>query len=471
MKLFESEVDDLKIIFKQTGQILTYFSLVFLIQAIVSLFYKSLILFSIFLFLTIFLIFVSFIFKKTGATEKKGNISHAFISLGLTWAIAAFLGAVPFLTALPIIDALFESTAAITTTSFTMLPNPASIEPLLLFWRSLENVSGALLFIIGFLAVSRGTKSEEISLLDRMKSFSKGVLKIYFYATAAGTVLFFLSGLDLFASLNYAFSSISAAGSSIHGSIGVLGNERAYLISTVLTAIGAANVLLLLKIISGHFDEIYKNAEIKTIAAILLLGAVITYFAAPNFLMSFYHLLSAATTSGFMLRSSEELKAAGELYKTALIIVMVVGGAVYSSAGGIKLHRVYLLLKSLFWRVRELSPDSKEYVKKVHNVEDFVVHDEDVLRAGTLAFSYLVLLMLSSLFLVSEGYSLGDSMFESASALSNVGLSVGVISPDSTGSVKLLFMFDMFAGRLEVLVLLISVYYFSSKIKVVAMGR
>lgn len=471
MKLFESEVEDLKIILKQSGQIITYYSIVYFIQAVISLLYKLIALFSVFLFLTLFSLITAFVFKRFGAVEKKGNLSHAFLSLTLAWCFITLVGAVPFLAALPVLDSLFESTAAVTTTSFTMLPNPASTEPLLLLWRSLENISGALLFIIGFLAVSKGRKEEETVLIDRMKSFSKGVLKVYLYAAVIGAFLFFLSGLDLFSSLNYVFSSLSTAGSSIRGSIGVVANERAYLISTVLVMIGATNVLLLIKILGGNLDEIYKNAETKTFIWIFLLGAVVISLTSSSFFPDFYHFISAATTSGFMLRSPAELKAAGELYKGVLILAMLTGGAVYSSAGGIKLHRVYLLLKSLFWRIKEFSPDTKEFAKKVHNIEDFAVHDEDVIRAGNLVLSYLLLLMLSSLFLASQGYSLGDSVFESASALSNTGLSVGIISPDSTAGAKLLFIFEMLAGRLEFLMFLISVYYFSSKIKVAAIGR
>lgn len=471
MRLFESEAEDLKVILRQSGQVITYYSLVYLVQAVISLLYKSIALFSVFLFLTLFSLITAFAFARFGATERKGSLSHAYISLALVWCFITLAGAMPFLATLPILDALFESTAAITATSFTMLPNPAGTETLLLLWRSLESISGALLFIIGFLAVSKGRKDEEAVLLDRMKSFSKGVLKVYLYATIAGALLFFLSGLDLFSSLNYVFSSLSTAGSSIHGSLGVVANERAYLISTVLAMIGATNVLLLIKILGGNLDEIYKNAEARTFIWIFLLGVVITSLTSPHILSDLYHFISAATTSGFMLRSPEELRAAGELYKGMLILAMMAGGAVYSSAGGIKLHRVYLLLKSLFWRIKEFSPDSKELAKKVHNIEDFTVHDEDVIRAGNLVLSFLLLLAVSSLFLASQGYSLGDSFFESASALSNTGLSVGIISPDSTAGVKLLFIFEMLAGRLEFLMFLISIYYFSSKIKVVAIGR
>jgi len=471
MKLFESEVEDLKIISRQAGQILTYFSLVYFVQAVISLFYKSMSIFSIFLFLTLLSLIIAFIFKKFGSTEARGRVSHALVSLTLVWCYAALTGAVPFLLVLPILDAIFESTAAITTTAFTMMPNPTGVEPLLLFWRSLESFSGALLFIISFLAVSRSAKSEELALLERAKSFSKGVLKLYFYAVAAGVMLFFLSGLDLFPALNYALSSLSTSGSSIHGSIGVIANERVYLISSILTMIGAANVLLLIKILSGKLDEVYKNAEVKTFTWIFLTGAIITSLISQHFILDFYHFISAITTSGFMLRSPEELKAAGELYKAVLVIVMMAGGAVYSSAGGLKLHRVYLLLKALFWRIKEFSPDSKEFVRKVHNIEDFVVHEEDLIRAGALALSYALLLVLSVLFLTTQGYGVGDGVFESASALSNTGLSVGVLSPERTASVKLLFIFDMLAGRLEFLALFVSIYYFSSKIKVAAVGR
>lgn len=474
MRLFESEIEDIKIIFRDAGRIIIYFLPLYIISAAISLIYRSTILFATFSFIALLIILLHIFLRKTCRTDKKGKISHFFISVTVIWIILAVLGSFPFAASISLLDAFFESTATLTTTAFTMLANPVNMSRAILFFRSMQNLTGALFFIITLLTVSKIDQREEVDFVERMLGISKKVLKLYFYFIVFGIVLFYLSGLDFFSSLNYAFSSISTGGSSIHGSISVVKNTRAYLISALLSILGAMNVLLIFEAVKGNIDEILKNIEVKAFFMVIISGIVISSLASSGeveALYNFYHFISASTTSGFMVYTPAELQAANELFKASLIIAMLIGGSVYSSAGGIKLHRVFLLIKSFGYRIEETTPDEIREERKLHNIEDFILKQEDVLRAGFLIFSYVIVFILGALFLAYHGNSIGDSILESASAISNTGLTTGIVNPNAPASIKLVIIAEMLLGRLEVIIPLISFYYLASKLKIILAGR
>lgn len=470
--LFESEVEDLKIIFRDTGPILIGLGFLAALPAVVSLLYLEFVTALLFLFSSGLYVGLGLFFNTGIKEEKKGSNRHAAISVALAWVIAIFLGSVPFLLILPPIDAIFESTAGFTTTSFTIIKNVLEVEKGILFWRSLEQFAGGMLFVVSFLALSKTFEADsETSFKERMEDLSVKVLKVYVSFLVVGILLFLLSGTNLFEAFSYSFSSISTGGFSVNGSFGVINNARAVIVSLLLTILGSINVLLIFKILEGDVDEVLKNAEIFWGGLIISFGVLAMWFTSGNFLIEMYHFLSALTTSGFMIIDTPRLGASGEFYKAVLIFAMLIGGSVYSTAGGLKIHRIVVLLKSLFWKMATLLPDRNIVSRKIHNIEDLVLSDEDILRVYTFVGFFFLLFGLSGLVVSAYGYPVLDSFFESASALSNVGLSTGIVSPAMPLGLKFLFIFDMLLGRLEIMAFVGLIFYFSGKIKAVAIGR
>jgi trk system potassium uptake protein TrkH len=470
--LFESEVEDLKIIFRDTGPILMALGFIAALPAVVSLLYQEFITAAVFLFSGTLYYGLGFFFKTTIKEEKKGSTKHASISVALIWLIAIFLGAVPFLLVLPPLDALFESTAGFTTTGFTLIKNVLEVEKGILFWRSLESFTGGVLFVVSFLTLSKSFEVDsDIGFKERMEDLSAKVLKIYIPFAVIGILLFLLSGTTIFEAFGYSFSSISTGGFFVNGSLGAVTNSRAVIVSLLLTFVGSMNVLLIFKILEGDVNEALKNIEIQTGVLILSLGILAVWFTNGNFLIEMYHFISALTTSGFMIVDTPWLAGSGDFYKTVLIFTMLIGGSVYSTAGGLKIYRVVVLLKSLFWRISTLLPDKNIVSRKIHNIEDLILSDEDLIRAYTFAGLFFLVFGISGLVLSAYGYPVLDGFFESASALSNVGMSTGIVSPAMPSALKALFIFDMLLGRLEIMALGVLIFYFSGKIKAVTIGR
>ncbi|MFO7553839.1 MAG: potassium transporter TrkG [Desulfobacterales bacterium] len=137
---------------------------------------------------------------------------------------------------------------------------------------------------------------------------------------------------------------------------------------------------------------------------------------------------------------------------------MLIGGGTCSTAGGIKQFRVYLLWKLLFWDIRRsLMPRTAvlEYPLWEGNRRVFV-DDAKVRRVAVFVFLYLVTYVFGVMLLCACGYRLGDALFEFASALGTVGLSVGVTSAQMPGAALWAEILAMFLGRLEFIVVIIS---------------
>jgi trk system potassium uptake protein TrkH len=470
--LFESEVEDLKIIFRDTGFILIWIGFLAASPFIVSFLFGEFVTGLAFLVMGALFIGLGLFFETAIKEEKKGSNKHAVISVALTWVITIFLGSIPFLLIMPPIDAIFESTAGFTTTGFTLIKNVLEVEKGILFWRALEPFLGGVLFIISFLALSKSFEADaEVGFKKRMEGLASKVVKVYASLAIVGILLFLLSGTTVFEAFSYSFSSVSTGGFSVNGSLGALNNPRAVAVSLILTIIGAVNVLLIFKILEGDVNEVMKNVE--TFGGFLLIsfGVLALRFTRGDFLIEMYHFLSALTTSGFMIVDTPAVSDWSEFYKAVLIFTMLIGGSVYSTAGGLKIHRNAVLIKSLFWRIATLLPDRSIVSKKVHNIEDLLLTDEDILRVYTYVASFIVLFGFSGLVTSSYGYPVLDSFFESTSALSNVGMSTGIVSPVMPVGLKVLFIIDMLLGRLEIMAFIGLIVYFSAKFKAVTIGR
>jgi trk system potassium uptake protein TrkH len=135
---------------------------------------------------------------------------------------------------------------------------------------------------------------------------------------------------------------------------------------------------------------------------------------------------------------------------------MVIGGCANSTSGGIKMLRIGVLLKSIYREVKvAFLPKTAVVRGTFHNVVDVPLTDTVVKGAAMITISYLLLFVSGTMITVAHGYSLEGSMFETSSALGNVGLSSGITSPSMPALVKLTYMFLMWAGKLEIIAVLV----------------
>jgi trk system potassium uptake protein TrkH len=130
---------------------------------------------------------------------------------------------------------------------------------------------------------------------------------------------------------------------------------------------------------------------------------------------------------------------------------MIIGAGACSTGGGIKWLRIGILAKGMWWEIKSLLlPKSAVISRKVHHIQDIKV-DKDLLRlTGLFVFSYIFVYIISIIIVLFYYSNVSQVLFEVASALSNVGLGSGLITSSSPVVVKLVFIADMWIGRLEI---------------------
>ena len=137
-------------------------------------------------------------------------------------------------------------------------------------------------------------------------------------------------------------------------------------------------------------------------------------------------------------------------------IIMVIGACANSTGGGIKAIRIGIIVKSFFREVKKaLSPGSAVVTEKFHHIEDTQLTDTIARGAMLIALGYIILFVVGTTATVLCGYNASSSMYETGSAVGNVGLSSGITSPAMPVPLKITYIFLMWAGRLEIMAVLV----------------
>jgi trk system potassium uptake protein TrkH len=140
----------------------------------------------------------------------------------------------------------------------------------------------------------------------------------------------------------------------------------------------------------------------------------------------------------------------GSLALVGLILAMGLGGCICSTAGGIKMLRLGLSYKALREDIKRLLlPENAVVVQKFHHIRDAFLSDAQVRSAMTISLLYIFIYFAGALIGVFYGYPFLESLFESTSAAANVGLSCGITNAGMPTALKLTYILQMWAGRLE----------------------
>jgi trk system potassium uptake protein TrkH len=230
--------------------------------------------------------------------------------------------------------------------------------------------------------------------------------------------------------------------------------------TTIALVLGSINFSLHYAVLSGKRLELWRDIEIRTflitfitIFSILCL-ALIKEETYPN-LLSFvskaaYHALSAHATAGFSTIYSSQFIHWGELGMLALIIGMGIGGCAGSTAGGVKCLRIGIFFSALIQNIKQIGlPSTVVFQHKFRHIQDVVVNDKMVRSAMLIFLSFAFTYLLGAIIGVFYGYPFVHSLFESVSTASGTGLSCGITSKDMPVLMKIVYILEMWAGRLE----------------------
>lgn len=389
-----------------------------------------------------------------GEKEKEVPFHYNVVAIVTAWALIPLLSCFVYMVSgLTFLDAYFESVSAWTTTGFTIYESLEGLPPQIIFWRSFEQWVGGLgivTFVFFLLDQNTNlfafTRAEGRSEFIRptMKGTLKTILKIYIILTFIGTALLSFTGMDLNNSLNIAMTAIPTGGFIPTETLEITTSQ--YAIITLLIILGATPFFIHYKISKGKLGVLAEHTPLHLMILVIILISALGVFTNIGEVEAIFHSASAITNAGF---STMELDSSLGSYFYALILLMLMGGCLGSTAGAIKIDRILILIKGIKWKVQKaLHPPNAIVIERFMNQ---TIKDSHITNAALVLILHLTFFVLGSFAVDYYAGDLSSSMFEVASAMGNVGLTAGIVSPLLPEVYKLLFILLMVIGRLEVL--------------------
>jgi len=399
----------------------------------------------------------------TGDRPLQAN--EALVVTSLAFILAAGLMTFPLTASgLPLLDAWFEAVSGVTTTGLTMVPAPEHRTDAFLFTRAWMQWFGGLGMVVLSLALAFGrpadmrrladAASDEEDLAFGVRIHARRVLAVYLLLTAAGLGLVLTAGLPVFETLVHTLSAISTGGFSSF-SDSLAGLDRPVQLALLAVAFcGALPLPLYYRAFVRGAGELTRDPELRALAAAVLITALLLWALgrlAPA--EALLQALTAQTGTGFSTLSITALEPEA---KWVLILSMVTGAGVGSTAGGVKVLRVLILIRVLQLAILRVQMPRHAVVQLT--VGGRPLDSGQIEHALLLLLIFPVLIVLSWLPFLVAGYAPLDALLEVVSATATVGLSTGIVGPDLEPMLKAVLTLDMLAGRVEILALLVLLY-------------
>ena len=396
---------------------------------------------------------------------------EGFVTVALCWIMMSIIGALPFLISGEIkgvVDALFETVSGFTTTGASILSDVESMSHCALFWRSFTHWIGGMGVLVFVLAVLPFGGGNDIHLMraespgpsvgkfvPKVRSTAMILYGIYIVITII-EVLFLLAGkMPLFEALCSTFGTAGTGGFGVkNDSFSSYSPYLQYVVTVFMILFGINfNVYFLLLI--RKFAQAFKFEEIRYYLGIILVAILIVF---PNWESAFRHasfqVASIITTTGF---STVDFDLWPQMSKTILVMLMFVGACAGSTGGGIKVSRFVILLKTVKKELNTLIHSRN--IKKIQ-INGRSVEHEVVRSVNVFLIAYVMVFSFSVLLISVDEFNLTSNFTAVAATLNNIGPGLEMVGPSQnfgmfSGFSKLVLIFDMLAGRLELFPLLI----------------
>lgn len=407
---------------------------------------------------------------------------EGFVSVGLSWVLLSLYGAIPFVLTGEIpsyVDAVFEIVSGFTTTGSSILSDVEALSHTSLFWRSFSHWiggMGVLVFILMLMPTNRGgtqmnlMKAEspgpDVSkFVPRVRNTAIVLYKIYLGMTLLMIALLALTGMNWFHNLCITFGTAGTGGFGIlNDSCASYTPIQQWIITLFMIAFGVNFGFYYLSLIF-RFREALAMEEVRAYVGIILaFGLAITWQIRDRFdtleqalRAAFFQVGSIMTTTGF---STVDFDLWPSFSKTILVLLMVVGACAGSTGGGVKVSRVVLTCKSIFLELGQiLHPHGVQRMR----MDGKSVDSKMLNSIYIFLITYFLIFFLSILAVSLDGFNFETNFTAVAATLNNIGPGLAGVGPtrnfgDYSLPSKLVLIFDMLAGRLELLPMLILFY-------------
>jgi trk system potassium uptake protein TrkH len=386
-----------------------------------------------------------------------------------------------------ILSAFFESMAGWTGTGLTMVDKENLLPFTLQFWRTWTQWIGGIGVIVltlsilaqpgvGSYVLYRGEAREQRTHPSIVASVRTIWWIFLFYTIIGFIVVFFISwlfpnGMDLWQTINHTMTALATGGFSVTDeSIAGFGTY-VQLAMVVLMCIGAIAFAVHYDLLKKGVKRFFADAQLKAMFVLIFIGVMLLILINMNdpnlvYKQNLFHavrdsgfqFVSALTCTGFQ---TVDIRTWTESAKLLLSIAMIIGGAAGSTAGGIKLFRAILLAKGTSWRIKRIiSTPRRVFIKKFGNHSLSNEEALDLINEAAIVSFMWILILVISFFVMSFIYhseTFGNIFFEVCSAQGNVGLSIGLTSMSMEPLAKIMLIFNMWIGRLEIIPIIVLV--------------
>ena len=415
------------------------------------------------IYLTTVLLLVTGFFLNSYGEKSSLNLQQASILVFSSLFLLSLFGTIPYLYVFPsdetavevFANAFFSSAAGFTTGGISLFDEPEKLSQSFTFFRSYTQLVGGMSFI--YLVI---TAFYPESKLQAMRGFISGktlhmkelflTITVIFaiYIVIVASLLYIFGERNIIDNFSLAMSTLSTGGFTPTSTIleGLLWQEHIVLMGAMI--LGALPFTFHYAFVRKKFLSPKLGKEVLAYFAIL--GGATLLFAGISGLdpmQSVFYSVSASTTAGLQIESLAGLSGGAH---TILIILMFIGGCGFSTAGGLKIFRLFHLR------------DIRAFISKVRRSELPSQNKKEIISTLIIIALFPTISAITGAHLsVIEDVPFQDAFFEAAGIITTGGLSAGVIDSNTDPATMIVLGFLMIFGRLEIIAI---IYIFVPKL-------
>jgi trk system potassium uptake protein TrkH len=427
-------------------------------------------------------IFIGILFVLANLEKEfKLNLRQTFLFSTLAWLMVAIFGSLPFLLSaneFTISEAFFESMSGITTTGATIISDLDNSPKSILLWRAIMQWLGGIGIVVMAITIlpllkvggmqlfkMEGPDTTE-KILPRTIEVAAIIISTYVALTFLCGLFYWFFGMTIFDSICHAMTTIATGGFSTHNdSIGFFKNSNIEIIASLFIILGSIPFISYLKFSQGNRKIFFNDVQIKGLIYLLIISTAIMflYLLFINFesslidkiRISSFNVISILSGTGYV---TDDFGLWGKFSLVFFLFLMFIGGCAGSTACGIKIFRLQMLLIFLKDQIKKLIYPNSVIITKYNNKK---ISDDFIKSVIIFIFTFLFIFLIIAMLLSISGLDFITSISGAASSISNVGPGLGdMIGPNGNYKAlpdlsKWILAAGMLLGRLELFAVLV----------------
>ena len=413
--------------------------------------------------------------------EFKLNLRQTFLFSSLAWVMVATFGSLPFLLSVQnfnFSDAFFESMSGITTTGATIISDLDNSPKSILLWRAIMQWLGGIGIVVMAITIlpllkvggmqlfkMEGPNSTE-KILPRTVEVAAIIISTYIVLTFFCGFFYWLFGMTIFDSVCHAMTTIATGGFSTHNdSIGFFKNSNIEIVASIFIILGSIPFISYLKFTQGNRKVFFQDVQIKGLIYLLSVSIIVMFIyllfinyetgILDKIRISSFNVISILSGTGYV---TDDFGLWGKFSLIFFLLLMFIGGCAGSTACGIKIFRLQMLLIFLKNQIKKLISPNSVIITKYNNQK---ISDNFINSVIIFIFTFLFIFLIIAMLLSITGLDFITSISGAASSISNVGPGLGeIIGPNGNYKnipdiSKWILSAGMLLGRLELFAVLV----------------